>query len=179
MRGDSPLIIDVKLAWNAVVSIPVGWLFSMKLEISVASDESDDAKYALQSDLMLVKYTSGSIPALLSTGFAVAGIRWAQPIGNLLVMCGLVLVGPITGRCAAVGLLGRRVSVIQLAMSLKKSVLESKPTFGLHGSGFQVAIVMGGPDDLVDGKRRSWGSESGQADHESNEAGREHCVGLR
>jgi hypothetical protein len=88
----------------------------MKLEISVTSDESDDAKYALQSDLMLVKYTSGSIPALLSTGFAVAGIRWAQPIGDLLVMCGSVLVGPIAvllGRCAAVGLLGRGVSVIE------------------------------------------------------------------
>jgi hypothetical protein len=88
LEGDSPLIIDVKLAWNAAVSIPVGWLFSIKLEISVASDESDDAKYALQSDCMVVRYASGSIPALLSTGFAVAGVRRAQAIDDLLYMCG-------------------------------------------------------------------------------------------
>lgn len=76
------------------------------------------------------------------------------------------------------GLLGGGVSVIQLVMSLVKSVLECKLTFGLHGSGFQVAIVMGGPADPVDGKRRNWASESAQANHESNEAGKEHCAGL-
>jgi hypothetical protein len=60
----------------------------MKLEISVTSDESDDAKYSLQSDWMLVRYASGSIPALLSTVFAVAGVRRVQPIDDLLAMCG-------------------------------------------------------------------------------------------
>ena len=87
----------------------------MKLEISAASDESDVAVKALQSDSMLVKYASGSIPALLSTGFAVAGVRRARPINDLLAMSGSVLVGAIAvllGRCAAVGLLGRGVSVI-------------------------------------------------------------------
>ena len=63
-------------------------------------------------------------------------------------------------------------------MSLVRSVTGCELTFGLHGPIFQVTIVMRSLDDLVDGKRSSWGSESSQADHESNEAGREHCVGL-
>jgi hypothetical protein len=59
----------------------------MKLEISVASDESDDAKYALQSDWMVVRYASGSTPALLPTGFAVAGVRGARGHKQLMTYC--------------------------------------------------------------------------------------------
>jgi hypothetical protein len=85
------------------------------------NDESDDTRYSLQSDWMLVKYTSGSIPALFSIGLGVADVRQVQLIDDLLVACGCVLVGPVVvrlGRCAAVALFGKGVSVVLLALSL-------------------------------------------------------------
>lgn len=96
---------------------------------------------------------------------------------GLLAVGGWVLVAPIKvrfGKCAAVGLFGRGVSIVH---SVRSSLLKKgRPTLTFQSSFLIEVILPRGFNDLVDRQSRNLAGESGQADQKFNNAGRKHCA---
>ena len=91
---------------------------------------------------------------------------------------GWVLVGPIKvrlGKCAAVGLFGRGVSIVHSVRSFLLN--KGRPTLTFQSSILIEVILPRGLNDLVDRKSRNVASENGQADQKFNNAGSKHCAG--
>ena len=96
---------------------------------------------------------------------------------GLLAVGGWVLVAPIKvrfGKCAAVGLFGRGVSIVH---SVRSSLLKKgRPTLTFQSSILIEVILPRGFNDLVDRKSRNVASENGQADQNMEIAGGKHCA---